>query len=129
MLYLLFLLFLMSCVSEGDNKNQKRYVIDNETDSGTGKDAGIDSDKKCEWIKLNSKIDRTYHAAVIFNQKIWILGGISWALDPASGKMEGRTNDIIYSNDGEIWGNSNSSDHWSPGRAAYCLCVLCRVDP
>lgn len=74
---------------------------------------------KYQWVKvldleLNTDSTRwsrrNKHTTVVFNDKIWILGGY--------GKSESDElkllNDVWWSEDGKTWTNANASDHWSP---------------
>jgi leucine-zipper-like transcriptional regulator 1 len=88
--FLLVILINTACFSNGKQQGDKEASL---------------TTKKYEWEILNSSMDRFYHSALVFDKRIWILGGIS---------KDGRSNEIVYTYDGTVWVSTNSSEHWSP---------------
>ena len=60
---------------------------------------------------------RTAHAAVVFANKIWVMGGDSGVLDPR------HRNDVWYSSDGRTWTSATLSAPW-PARAGHTSVVF-----
>lgn len=61
-----------------------------------------------EWVKVGEHTDFGYrqsHTAVVFEDKMWIIGGV---------KEGDRTNEIWYSSDGETWINATPEDSFVP---------------
>ena len=67
-----------------------------------------DTSTKTRWSS------RDYHTSVVFDNKIWVLGG-----------NDGNTNkdDVWYSTNGKDWTNANATSHWS-GRKQHTSVVF-----
>ena len=75
------------------------------------------SDLGVNWIEVNADIglgQREYHASVVFENKMWILGGNSGGT---------RQNNVYSSTDGDTWTTVDSSADWD-ARSGHCAAVL-----
>jgi hypothetical protein len=58
---------------------------------------------------------RSGHTAVVHNDKIWVIGGVSSTIDPETGKLASSyKNDLWYSNDGITWAQAIQNGNLPP---------------
>jgi hypothetical protein len=100
--------------------NNEMWVIGGASNSANG--TGIyrndvwHSSDGVTWIQATANAafpPRSYHSSVVFNNMIWIIGGIG-----QQGAGSSFYNDVWYSSDGIIWTQATASAGFSP---RYCL--------
>ena len=75
------------------------------------------------WEQVNAKADwisRSFHASVVFQNKMWVIGGFNSA---SAGPFLGLLDDVWSSNNGINWTRESSNSSWS-GRSGHTAVVL-----
>ncbi len=105
-------------------------------DNGVFFCSGNDSDNYCtdvwysedgvSWTEATSSVPwaaRSNHTSVVFDNKMWVIGGYAGDTNCGSGGQNFRCRDVWYSENGSTWIQATSSAAW-PVRASHTSVVF-----